>query len=261
MINFSYTRTINQTLVSGILAINSLGANAALNSYNSNGVDLVYSSVSDVTWTKDGNLLGSLFASKGFNTVVNAIITTSPTITNTPNPFSLSGTYTLTTNDFSSNGQVSWFGAMAYVNYLNSISYGGVNNWVLPTIANESFFYNSLGNGTAKGDEFAELFDRELNGSAFTQLLFGRDYVPPFDNWQFYAYWSGTEIATATVSAWYFDNSNGFQFSYLKPSLRYAWAISPGMLAAVPEPKSAAMLFVGLGLLSFVSLSRKRNRE
>lgn len=78
----------NRIYFAASLLLASLNAHAELTSYNPNGVDLVYSSVSDVTWTKDANLLGSMIASRGFDTVVNEIIAASPIITNTPNGYS-----------------------------------------------------------------------------------------------------------------------------------------------------------------------------
>ena len=42
------------------------------------------------------------------------------------------GTHTLSSaSDFAAGGQVSWWGAKAYMNYLNSINYNGVNSWRL----------------------------------------------------------------------------------------------------------------------------------
>lgn len=69
---FNRTNNIKLTLVTMSLALSvfSLSAHATLTSYSNSGKGLVYSTVSGFTWTKDGNLLGSLFASQGFNTVV-----------------------------------------------------------------------------------------------------------------------------------------------------------------------------------------------
>lgn len=35
--------------------------------------------------------------------------------------------------DIDEYGYVSWWGAVAFINYLNSIDYGGSNQWMLPT--------------------------------------------------------------------------------------------------------------------------------
>lgn len=258
---------------------------AALTSYTAkDGVQVVYSSVSDVTWTKDGNLLGSMFASQGFSTVVDAIIAASPTISNTPNTFSPTGTYTLSAIDFSSNGSTSWFGAMAYINYLNSISYAGSNQWHLPTIIDRGtpgcdlFAYsgtdcghNTATNGTAKGDELAELYYQEL-GSLASKDIYG-DYQPDygikdtnntFVNEQSSLYWSGTESAPNADGAWGFGTNYGYQSEFVKNdsftnSLFYAWAVSPRQIAAVPEPDSVVLLLVGLSLVGGVVRCRHQN--
>ena len=133
---------IKQSILAASLALASFTsqtAQATLINYTNDGKELVYSTVSDVTWTKDANLLGALFASQGFNTVVNAIIAASPTISNLPNPISPTGIYTLSASDFNSSGGVTWFGAMGYVNYLNSINYGGSSQWRLPSWSNTTY--------------------------------------------------------------------------------------------------------------------------
>jgi hypothetical protein len=48
------------------------------------GQPVVYSSISDITWTGDANFLGALMTNQGCSAVVNAIIAASPTITDTP---------------------------------------------------------------------------------------------------------------------------------------------------------------------------------
>lgn len=258
--------TIKLSVLAASLALSafSLNAHATLKSYTSDGKDLVYSSVSNVTWTKDGNLLRTLFASQGFNTVVNAIIAASPTISNTPNPFSPTGAYTLKTSDFSSDGSTSWWGALGYVNYLNSISYGGINNWYLPTVANPTFGYNTATNGTAKGDELAELYYQELGSKGFVDV--NGDFQPDFGivdpnntftNEQSYAYWSGTEYPPDPDGAWVFVTRDGSQRNLTKYFQYYAWAVSPGQVAAVPEPESVAMLLIGLGVAGGVARRRR----
>ncbi|MBF5040403.1 DUF1566 domain-containing protein [Methylophilus sp. 13] len=271
---------IKSTLIAITLALNafSLNAQAALTSYTNAGADLVYSSVSNVTWTKDANLLGSLFASQGFNTVVNNIIAASPTITNTPNFFSPTGSYRITASDFSSNGQTSWFGAMAYVNYLNSINYAGSNQWRLPTVTDTGTAgcnysnngtdcgYNSATNGTAKSDELAELYYQELGSKAIYDA--NGDYQPDygiqdpdnkFINDKSSVYWSGTEYAPDPVVAWGFGSSSGFQYRGGKGYHFSAWAVSPGQIAAVPEPENVALLLAGLGLMAGVVRRKQKS--
>lgn len=90
----------------------SFDAKASLESQTINGINVVHSSVSNVTWLQDANLLATLIDSQGFDVIVNAIVTASPTITNTPNVYDGNdGIYELSSNDFQSDGSLTWFGA------------------------------------------------------------------------------------------------------------------------------------------------------
>lgn len=267
---FFKSNVINRIYFAVSLLLASLNSHAELTSYNPNGVDLVYSSVSDVTWTKDANLLGSMIANQGFDTVVNAIISSSPTITNTPNGYisyndhsfdRLNSNYTVTKSDFfDTSGRTTWWGAVAFSNYLNSISYAGINRWHLPTVKNKTDGFDTAINGIAKGDEFVEVFYHELYGEAYYNM----PNTVFFDNETIEGYWTGTEAVDAELFANYrahiFITVYGLQANSFKDMGSYAWVISPGKVAAVPEPESAAMLLVAFGLISLVSLSRKANK-
>lgn len=244
--------TPTKPLLAGLMLLAATQVHATLTNYTADGQEVVYSSVSDVTWTKDANLLGSMFASQGFDKVVNAIIAASPTVTSTPNDIFPSGIYTLTSSDFSNNGLTTWFGAMAYVSYLNSISYGGSTKWYLPIVANTTIGFNTPTNGTIKGDELMELYYGELNGTADNNI----PNTPTFDNEQVMAYWSGTEYAPSRSGAWRFDTEDGDQDRNAKSNQIYVWAVSPGQIATVPEPESIAMLLAGLSVVGGVMRRR-----
>lgn len=241
-------------LVASAMLLAATQSHAALVSYTANGKDVVYSSVSDVTWTKDANLLGSMIASQGFSTVVSNILAVSPTISNTPNGFSSTGTYTLSSNDFSATnlGRTTWFGALAFVSYLNSTKYAGSNQWHLPSVINTSFGHNTATNGTTAGDELVELYYSELGGGAGINI----PDTNTFDNEQFYHNWSGTEYAPITRNAWSFT-FDGFQGHSAKSALFYVWAVSPAQIATVPEPENVALLLAGLGLVGGVVRCRR----
>jgi hypothetical protein len=184
----------------------------------------------------------------GYNTVVNAIIAASPIIYNIPNVYdtpSNGGYHSVTSADFR-GAQVSWFGAQAFTIYLNSINYAGTNQWTLPSAGTnpQTGLYQT-------SSQFGELFYNELGGDS--------GGIPPnsiFTNEPFYAYWFGTESAFNPNYAWYFHTSGGYQGNLEKGlGLLYAWAISPGNVAAVPVP--AAVWLFGSGLIGLVGLKRR----
>jgi hypothetical protein len=236
---------------------------------------VVYSSISNVTWTGDANLLGTLEASNP--NLVNTIISTIGSITDIPlfpeAPY-LNGIYTLSTADFGANGLVSWFGAQAYTKYLNTINYAGSNQWALPsTGVNPQYGFNQT------GTQFGQLYYNELNalaglpgttGSNFGILGDGTNgtsgITGPFANAQTDYYWLGLftpDPATYPLSI-FFDASNGNQDINVNPnySLSYVWAVSPNTIAgftpsAVPVP-GAVWLF-GSGLMSLLGFKRRNS--
>ncbi len=240
--------TLKKAILAASIALISFNAHATLTSYNVNGVDLVYSSVSDVTWTKNANLIYSMINDIGFDELVSDVIAAN----NTTN-------LALSASDFENSpiaryGWVSWAGGMAFANYLNSISYGGRNNWRLPTVANTNIGWDLTTNDNVSGDELSELFYKELGGSALDKL----PDTPIFDNEQFDAYWTGTEFSANSENAWIFMNNEGNQQVISKTDFRiYAWFVSPSQVATVPEPENLSMLFAGLGLVSLLANRKK----
>lgn len=207
------------------------------------GQSVVYSSVSNVTWTGDANLLGSMISKQGYNVIVNAIITASPRIYDLPNSLdtpSYSGYHDLSISDFSSSlfGRTTWFGANAFINYLNSIGYAGSDQWNLPR--------------EEAGDLFSEL------GGIYEQGIPDTKY---FTNEQSAAYWLKSEAAICCSdydSAGRLNTSIGptYDFASTKNKRLFAWAFSPGKISAVPLP-SALWIFV-TGLLGVIGLKRFR---
>lgn len=263
-----------------LLSFTALNAQAALTT-NANGLT-VYDSGNNTVWTQDANLLGTLegvYQSTSYNTIVTAIINArGGVIHDTPNYFDgffynwdgdhgrpYSGTYTLTTADFSENGSVDWWAAQAYVHYLNTQNYGGSSQWALPSSgSNPEWGYNIT------SSQLGELYYNELNALAYPGTN-GSDYgilhdggfgasgnAGPFANAQNGIYWSGTELAYDPSSAWEFHVEFGFQgnCSCLKDFFGFdAWAVSPGQVSALPEP--GVIWLVGIGMLGLVGLKRR----
>lgn len=267
MLFFTPITEIKSKLISAciVLFALSLNAEAALTSTTtSNGIELVYSSVSDVTWTKDGNLLRTLIASSSDNDgngtldIIDAIIAESPLIINTPSIYSPNGIYSMSRLEFSNDGRTSWFGALAFVNYLNSINYAGSNQWYLPTVDNTNRGFNTSTNGTFKGDELVELYYQELssksqyvyeNGNAIFQPDHGIvDRNNVFINEQSDSYWATTEYTPFPQRSYTFGTDDGYLNIGDKGAPIFVWAVSPGQITPVPEPRSVAMLILGLAL-------------
>lgn len=193
----------------------------------------MYSSVSDVTWTKDANLLGTMISfsaddnNNGIKDVIEAIVAAS-----TNNYYGQS--YTVTASDFFAQGRTNFFGASAFISYLNSISYGDSTSWQLPTIVNFSI---GDSNGTSAGNELSELYYQELGGTV-NQSIPNTDN---FDNEQAYAYWTGTETASNAGSPYLFYNRDGLGGLGGPAPTDYqlnVWAVTAGQVAVNNKLKS-----------------------
>lgn len=232
----------------------------------------------DVAWTQDANLFRTQTAANP--NLVTSIINVTPSVTDGL------GTHTMVAGDFNTGtGTMNWWGAKAWVNYLNSISYAGETDWRLPIISpvngsslnptvsfdgtTDRGFNSAAVNGTAS--ELAHLFYHELgnlgqfNTAGATQSGFGVTNAGPFANLEDSGYWSGTEAGAeyeqGATFAWIFATANGAQGAGPKTSQGslfpyFGWAVSPGQVAPVPVP--AAVWLFGSGLIGLVGLARRK---
>ncbi len=171
------------------------------------------------------------------------------------------------------NGTMDWSTAMSWA---SSLAVGGVGGWRLPTMTGPSiggaWTYDgstALGyNVLASTSEMANLFFSTLgNKSVFdtnaNQVVWGGALTNKgnFQDMQSFVYWSGTEYAPSTNSAWDFGTNDGVQGANTKSDLLYAMAVHSGdvgsVVSAVPEPETYAMLLAGLGLIGAVVRSRR----
>ena len=246
-------KTSHTLLIIALLLGNSFSASASLTAETSNGVAVVYDSGINAVWTADANLLGTLESQQGTTAVINAIIAANGgVIHDTPNSGDNNGTYTLSAVDFNGSGlgTATWWGAQAFVAYLNSIDYAGKANWALPSTSNQ----NETGYKVTDS-QLGELFYNELGGTA-------NNAIPVnalFSNEQSSVYWSGTEYAPRPYTAWDFNTYNGYQiYSNSKGYQYYAWAVSPGNVAAAVPVPSSIWLFVS-GVIGLLSLKPRGN--
>lgn len=230
----------------GLLGL-STGAQAGLMPYQSGGVNLVYdddytpvgASQPGLTWVADANLFKTQYDAD--NTVVGQIIAAVPTIT------SADGTHTVVAGDFyTKSGEMTWYGATAWVEWLGIIAYGGADDWRLWSSL------NSDDSGTCSGfncrdSELGHLFYTEGGLSEGQNLNDSSSLTGVFTNMQDYVYWSGTESSFTFFPdrALLFYVDDGHQGLSFKDREHSGWVVRPGRVA-VPLPGTALLMALGL---------------
>jgi hypothetical protein len=215
------------------------------------GNGLIYDNATNITWAKDANLFQTQAAGNA-NLVADIIAANNGVIHDIPNSFD-NGIYTLTSTDFTaSSGTLDWWGAQAWIGYLNKASYDGYNNWALPTAS-----LNISGFGfNQTGSQMGELFYNELGGVAFSSISTTHNVnYNLFTNVQISPYWSDSN---SPDGAWSFFFGTGYEFPFnYKNGQYYAWAVRPGDVSSVPLP--AAFWLFGSGLMGLLGFKRRGN--
>ncbi len=160
------------------------------------------------------------------------------------------GLQTIDASDFNTtNGQMSWWGGIAFVNYLNNITYGGSSQWRLPSAgSNPQYGFNQT------SGELGQLFYTDLGGTIRKSIPDTTNFI----NEQVYAYWTSSEYTPDTSFSWFFSTEEGRQDQLPKNYQYNAWIVSPGQITAtVPEP--GVIWVLGNGLLGFLSMKRRRH--
>ena len=277
-------QTLKTLAAAAALTMAASTAQAALSVQAGNSL-VVNDSSLNIIWTQDANLFKTQAnsyaggAAAFVTAVINAsggIISDKPNSLDTP---ANSGSYNLTASDFNtSTGNMNWWGAKAWVNYLNTISYAGTTDWRLPQITpvNGSSFVHTLSyDGTtdrgfnstavnATASELAHMFFELGNLSAFdtagaSQSGSGLTNSGPFSNFQSAPYWSGAEFQFPTTTtdfqhAWLFSASNGAQGSGPKNDNIRFYA-----LAVAPVPVPGAVWLMGSAIAGLMGLMRRRS--
>ena len=261
-------KSFKLALASAFALLLSVNAHAALVS-TAGGLG-VYDTVNNVTWIQDGKLFASQAASYagGASAFVAAVIAASPggVIYDRPNSLDSvpnSGAYTLSESDFvAAYSVMTWWGAKAWVNYLNLTNYAGSSRWALPTTVNSqssSGYPNGVGtNPSQNSSQLAQLFYGGLGQESGVSILSANNgNVALFNAGNSYLYWSDTESSADLSRAWIYNSYQGAQFTLAKNFNYYsATTLSPGDIGAVPVP--GAMWLLGSGLMGLFGLRRRK---
>ena len=155
----------------------------------------------------------------------------------------------------------------------------GVTGWRLPgtiDVGNDGYTYTNQYEGVDYGynittdSELSNMFYNVLGNTARydtsgvdTGCYVGPDYcltnTGPFSNLQSSVYWSATEYAPQTGSAWYFDMAAGGQSSIIRSTNEYAWAVYDGDVALSAVPIPAAVWLFGSGLIGLIGLAKRKS--
>lgn len=163
------------------------------------------------------------------------------------------------TSGYDSDGRMNFSAANTWA---AGLSYGGYDDWRLPTALNQDgsgpcFGYNCT------SSEMGHMFYNNLGATAGSNILSGAntDNLALFTNLQNYVYWSGTVDASyPSLYAWIFSTYIGLERSgFLKSSEALAWAVRPGDVALIPEPSTYAMMLAGL--LAIFGFTRIRQQS
>lgn len=168
-----------------------------------------------------------------------------------------------------------WSTANTWAASLNP--YGsGITGWRLPTtndVGNDGATYTNLYQGVDYGynitthSEMSHMFYVTLGDKAYystsgaaLQPGWGLTNTGPFSNVREPAYWSATEYAPNTSTAWFFNSYDGGQINYNKTTGFYAWAVHSGDVGASTVPVPAAVWLFGSGLVGLIGLARRKKK-
>jgi hypothetical protein len=207
-----------------------------------NGNGLVYDSTLNITWTAQTTNLFQDMAASNTNLLSNIIAANNGVIHDNPADPETNGSYSLSSSDFSTYyGTMDWWGAQAWIGYLNNINYDGYSDWRLPATN------SPVAGNNQTGSEMGELYYSALGLIAGSTISTSNPYYNLFSNLSIY--WSSTEYSSDLTQAWYFNALTGNQSYTLKDYQQQALAVLPGNASVVPVPAAGWLFMSSLGLL------------
>lgn len=207
------------------------------------------------------------------------------------NSFGVSGIVPQSTNY--PGGEMTWDTAQSWIGAMNAANYLGYNNWMLPTtLQPDASCYSQSGGVSSShsctGSMMGHLFYTELGGLANANIsFFHNSSYSLFNNVRDSFYWSGTEYASDTSRAWFFDMGLGGQYhnpKNISPTdgwaiNQFAWAVLPGDVAltctdptcaaaatvsppaSVPDPDTWGLMLSGLALVGWAARRRTAGKS
>lgn len=220
---------IRTTLIASSLIAASLVSGAAQAALVDRGGGLIYDTDLNVTWLQDANYAK--------------------------------------TSGYDADGRMNWDQATTWaanLSYFDAVRNVTYSDWRLPTTTDTGAPGAQYSNSGTDGgynnpatSEMSHLYYAGLSNlgsyspTGVYQPGYGLVNKGPFTNFQANGYWSGTEYAQRTSSAWHFNTSYGYQDYDEKFYSYYALAVRPGDVAAVPEAETYALMLAGLGLVGW----------
>lgn len=217
------------------------------------GGGLIYDDVLDITWLQDANYPATELSDARINAIIQEVGSIE--------------SHSLVPEDFNAtNGEMTWWGAMAWTNqleYNDPIRNVIWNDWRLPDAYNQDgsgpgmgydvtdsemgyMHYNNLGGWGGGGPPQPNPTFIDGNGNTVTFLN-----LPPNESAEF---WYATKYNLDMAYDFFFTLGRQ-NASNVSTNRLYSWAVMDGDVAPIPEP--ATVLLLGTGLIGLAGIRRK----